>query len=272
MKNFVYFDILVQAMEKISVSDKLLFKFRAEPQTLIFEGYCRFVSGVTLYNEGEDYALLSPFNNGASVHCCLYSANTEFIDKVVNLFKCDTAEFCAVSPFVTEYLKTRFDFEWETNCDLFVWNGKPLKREPKCKIGTIGSDYAQTISDGTHYHADLDDIKKCLLLHPSAAAYVDGKPVCWCLLHQEGSLGMLYTVPEYRRRGYALEVMTALVQQVVERGDVPFAYIVRDNVASQNLAAKYNMEKVCRADYFEINLNGSKQNQSIAGEKLCGTK
>ena len=66
---------------------------------------------------------------------------------------------------------------------------------------------------------------------------------------------MLYTEPEYRRKGYALEVMTALCNKVIAQGDVPYAYIVVDNVASQSLAEKYNLERVKRADYFMVNLN-----------------
>ena len=42
---------------------------------------------------------------------------------------------------------------------------------------------------------------------------------------------------------------------VIAKGDVPYAYIVCDNVASQNLALKYNLERVKRADYFLINLD-----------------
>ena len=130
---------------------------------------------------------------------------------------------------------------WENNCDLYVWNGQPLPHVCTQEIRPMLPKYAQKISDGTFYHAAINDVLDCLRRHPSAAVFVDDEPVCWCLLHLEKSLGMLYTLPEHRHKGYALEVMTALTNKVIERGDVPYAYIVKDNVASMNLAQKYNL-------------------------------
>ena len=114
--------------------------------------------------------------------------------------------------------------------------------------------YAQKESDGTHDHAAISDVKDCITNRPSSAVYIDGAPVCWCLVHLEKSLGMLYTEPTHRHKGYALEVMTSLCNKVIALGDVPYAYIVQTNVASANLATKYNLVKIKQADYFEINL------------------
>ena len=92
-------------------------------------------------------------------------------------------------------------------------------------------------------------------MYPSAAVWLDGKPVSWCIMHNDKSLGMLYTMPEHRHKGYALQVMTALCNAVIAQGDTPYAYIRRDNVASQKLAEKYNLRRVKAADYFLIELH-----------------
>ena len=63
---------------------------------------------------------------------------------------------------------------------------------------------------------------------------------------------MLYTLPEHRHKGYALEVMTALCNQLIAQGNTPYAYIVCDNVASLNLAVKYNLTLFKHADYFRF--------------------
>ncbi len=246
----------MQAMKKIPVTTQLLDYFRSNGETLIMEGYCKYFDNVTVYNDGVSYAVVA--NTNGSAECCIYSESTSFIDGVIRSVLGKVVKFCGVSQFVTDYINSKYTFNWQTDCYLYVWNGEPILHESRCDLRAIDSSYAQQVSDGTHYRAPLDDIRECLVWHPSSAAYVDGKPVCWCLLHKEGSLGMLYTLPEYRRQGYALEVMTDITAKVIKRGDIPFAYIVQDNIASQNLAAKYNLKRAAVANYFEIDLSGAK--------------
>lgn len=240
-------------MKQVKPTKQLLEKFKSQSDTLTFEGFCTNADNVVIYNEGDSYALIAEVKG--AVKCCLATDSEEFVLAVVRALCGRQVEFSGVDSWVTEFLRARYEFLWETNTYLYAWNGKPLSYKCTQEIGDMLPQFAQKVSDGTHYHAPIEDIVDCLARHPSAAIYVDGKPICWCLLHLDKSLGMLYTEPEHRRKGYALEVMTALCNKVIAQGDVPYAYIVVDNVASQNLAEKYNLERVKRADYFMVNLN-----------------
>lgn len=236
-------------MQQIKVTPQLIRFFKSNPDTLIFEGYCALSDSVVIYNDGNSYALIADIKGVNK--CCFKTDSADFVLNVINKLH-GKVELCGVEPFVTDCVKRNYALLWETNCDLYVWNCEPLPYVCKQKIHPISAKYAQMISDGTHYHAPIDEIEECITRHPSSAVYIDGQPVCWCLLHLEKSLGMLYTLPEYRHNGYALEVMTSLCNKVIAQGDIPYAYIVCDNVASKNLAAKYNLQYVKRADYFEI--------------------
>ena len=251
LKNNGFLWYNITNMKQLSVTSDLKRFFKSQPDTLIFEGYCCNASDVTVYSDGDSYALVACV--GKSVEVCIKSLDADFIWEVTSKLH-GTVKLCGVDPFVTQLFKSRYAFNWETHCDLYVWNGKPLPYECKCDVRAMDAKYAQRVSDGTHYHAPISDVEECIANRPSSAVYVDGEPVCWCLLHLEKSLGMLYTEPVHRHKGYALEVMTSLVNKVIALGDVPYAYIVQDNVPSANLAAKYNLVKVKQADYFEINL------------------
>ena len=239
-------------MKQIKLTKLLLEKFKSQAETLIFEGFCSNADSVVIYNEGKSYALICDVKG--AIKCCLMTESEQFVLAIVSKLRGRQVEFSGVAPFVTEILRKRYEFLWETNTYLYAWSGKPLNYECKQEIRPMSKDFAQKVSDGTHYHAPIEDIVDCLSRHPSAAIYIDGKPICWCLCHLDKTLGMLYTEPEHRRKGYALEVMTALCNKVIANGDIPYAYIVVDNIASQNLATKYNLERVKRADYFMINL------------------
>ena len=239
-------------MKQIKITQKLLKQFKSCAETLVFEGFCTNADSVAIYNEGSNYALVADVKG--AIKCCFVADSADFVLAVVDRLHGRQVEFSGVDPFVTELMRSRYGFLWETNTYLYAWNGQQLSYECKQDIRPMPAKYAQKVSDGTHYHAPIEDVVDMLARHPSAAVYIDGEPICWCLLHLDKSLGMLYTEPQYRRQGYALEVMTALCNKVIAQGDIPYAYIVCDNIASQNLATKYNMQRVKRADYFMVNL------------------
>ena len=242
----------ITIMKQVRVTKELKQIFKSAPDTLIFEGYCCNADKVTVYNEGDNYALVA--NVGKKVEVCFKTRNAAFVGKVIS--KLDgVIKVCGVDPFITKIFKGRYKLNWETHCDLYAWNGKRLRHRPQYAVYPMEIDFAQRVCDTTHYHPTFDEVADCILNRPSAAIYEDDVPVCWCLQHLEKSLGMLYTEPEHRNNGYALEVMVALCNEIIAMGDVPYAYIVKGNLASANLAAKYNLVKIKQADYFEADLD-----------------
>ena len=245
-------------MKQLRITKDLKNFFKSNPDTLIFEGYCSNASGVTVYNDGDNYALVADL--GDRVDVCFKTRNAGFIAKVLKKLS-GVIKVCGVDPFVTKVFKRRYEFNWETNCDLFVWNGKKIRHRPEYAVYPMEVEFTQKVCDAAHYHPSFDEVADCILNRPSAAIYVEDVPVCWCLQHLEKSLGMLYTEPAHRNNGYALEVMVALCNEIIEMGDIPFAYIVKGNEASANLASKYNMVKAGQADYFEVDLDEDEEDE-----------
>lgn len=236
-------------MKKIQVTTQLLQQFKSQPQTLILYGYLTAMPNVDLYQSGNNYATV--VHNGRFYECTIASEDLDFVDKFVGSFSNCYAEFRMITPKVANYLATKYQFGYRVTCGLFVWNGQPLPYKCQGDLRSMSADFAHLVAQGTNY-ASTEDVLELLSMHPSSALYVDDKPVCWCLLHLEKSLGMLYTLPEHRKKGYALEVMTHLTNQVIANGDIPYATIVKGNVASENLALKYQLEYVCDVDYISI--------------------
>lgn len=239
-------------MKQLRITKDLKNFFKSTPDTLIFEGYCSNAYGVTVLNEGDNYALVVDLGDRKDV--CFKTRNAAFVYKMIK--KLDgVIKVCGVDPFITKIFKSRYKFNWETHCDLYVWNGKKIRHRPEYAVYPMEIDFAQRVCDTTPYHPSFDEVADCILNRPSAAIYVDDVPVCWCLQHVEKSIGMLYTEAAYRHQGYALEVMVGLCNEIISMGDIPFAYIVQGNAASENLAGRYNMVKVKQADYFEVDLD-----------------
>lgn len=53
--------------------------------------------------------------------------------------------------------------------------------------------------------------------------------------HEEGSLGMLFVLPEYRSRRVAAALETYMINRSVERGEVPYGHVITGNTASEKM-------------------------------------
>ena len=61
--------------------------------------------------------------------------------------------------------------------------------------------------------------------------------------HLEGSMGILYVFPEYRRRGFGAALQTHLMARTMEKGYVPFGQVEKENHASLALQKKIGMTR-----------------------------
>lgn len=59
--------------------------------------------------------------------------------------------------------------------------------------------------------------------------------------HLEGSMGLLYIFPEFRRRGYATELEKAVIAKTLQEGYIPFGQIEKSNSASVALQRKLGL-------------------------------
>ena len=83
-------------------------------------------------------------------------------------------------------------------------------------------------------------------------AYFDGKLAGFVGTHEEGSIGVLTVLPEFRRRGLGTYLERLAIQKALERGDLPFGQIAQGNEASLALQRSLGMtiarEMVCWMD------------------------
>lgn len=91
-----------------------------------------------------------------------------------------------------------------------------------------------------HYtHADDEEyIRERLRSGVLFGAFTKGKCAGFIGMHEEGAIGILEVLPEYRRQGIALALETYQVNRLLARGDVPYAQIVVGNTASLELHRK----------------------------------
>ena len=128
----------------------------------------------------------------------------------------------------------------------------PLPTEvPTTKLGPEAAEYIYNNYSYREY-TDVAYITDRLKNGPSAGVFYGTKLVAWALTHDDGAIGFLQALEEYRGRGYALAVTRTLVEEVRSQGKVPFVHIEESNVKSLGLAKKLGFVPDRRVQWFSL--------------------
>jgi hypothetical protein len=155
---------------------------------------------------------------------------------------------------VAERIKARFPLAWDEGCDLYAL--PPGHRAPLAGSRAVSIDPKDAEIIDAHYtyrhSGSLEMIRACIQQRPTSAIYVDGHIVSWILVHEDDSLGIMYTLEEHRRKGYAQEVSLDLVAKQLAAGKTPFLQIRDDNGVSPGLAKKCGFVCHGQCDWFGV--------------------
>ncbi len=98
----------------------------------------------------------------------------------------------------------------------------------------------------------LDYIHDRISKGVSAGVRKNGQLVAWGMTHDDGAIGFLHVLPEYRKRGYARRVTNEIILQLRARQELPFVHIEADNLSSLKLAASIGFERLNCVSWLEL--------------------
>ncbi|WP_202709839.1 GNAT family N-acetyltransferase [Sporosalibacterium faouarense] len=177
----------------------------------------------------------------------IYTRNNDFIDDVCNnFFKEGFFGLSAVEKSIADKIISKYEVDWINPCRLYYLPEDKLDRGlRKNKVERLRLNDAKII-DGFYEYSNpgtLDDIKNNIERRPSSAIYIGDELVSWVLVHNDNSMGIMYTKEEHRGKGYAIDVTIDLASKIIDNGDIPFVHIVEGNYKSEGLAAKCGFQK-----------------------------
>ena len=79
------------------------------------------------------------------------------------------------------------------------------------------------------------------------------KLVAWGLTHDDGALGSLHVLDEYRKKGYGKEILISLIHQNRKLGKISFAQIEEKNLKATNLVEQLGFVKDRRVSWVKLN-------------------
>ncbi|XP_062376476.1 glycine N-acyltransferase-like protein 3 isoform X1 [Sardina pilchardus] len=140
---------------------------------------------------------------------------------------------------------------------------RPHRSPPGCLIQPLRPEHAELVNGNWKYGGDADSYNSvrryithlpslCVVPEDGSAA---GSPVSWVLLYPHSALGLLYTLPEYRRRGYARALVSRFSEMLFEEGYPVYCFVEEGNSASCSLfqSMGFGDKESYRSVWFEFN-------------------
>ena len=88
-----------------------------------------------------------------------------------------------------------------------------------------------------------EEMARVVARGPLLLGYEGDRPVGFVGEHLEGSMGLLYVFPEFRRRGFASALERGMIARTMARGYIPFGQVEKDNLPSLRLQEKLGLTR-----------------------------
>lgn len=137
-------------------------------------------------------------------------------------------------------LAQKYHFHEEMRCKQVAYFNKTLLTIPRNDIAIrpLGKEHREIVS--MHYSSvsSGEYIAERLEAHAIYGGFIQNKLAGFIGLHEEGSMGMLHVLPQYRKQLVAQTLESWLINTLLQQGSTPFAQIVTDNTPSLLLHQK----------------------------------
>jgi 8-oxo-dGTP diphosphatase len=126
--------------------------------------------------------------------------------------------------------------------------------ENKLEVIQLTADHIGFIISQSNYKQFLTPayVEERITKSISAAIMKKDKLVAWGLTHDDGAIGSLHVLDEYRKKGYGKEILISLIHQNRKLGKLSFAQIEEKNLKATNLVQHLGFFKDRRVSWVKL--------------------
>lgn len=141
---------------------------------------------------------------------------------------------------------------WHEKTERYHYVGEGFEWAYPYDVVDVPMEEAIGINDRYEFKGDgsLERIQDAIQNRPTAAIYLNDEIASYVLLHEDDSIGYMYTKPQYRKLGLGYCVTKSIVGKMRDLGKTVFLEINKGNTASQQLAAKSHFVKDAYTPWF----------------------
>lgn len=195
--------------------------------------------GVTLY-AGEEGSILRQGTSGSILTDI--SSGKRLLELLTELNVPRITQLAVKNEEVFEALRLAYGFLERCPCSQWVYIHREAPKQMPCDIRPLGPEYTEQVV--RHYHL-VDDpysyIRNRIDLGQMWGAFEGNALAGFIGTHDEGAIGLLEILPDYRRKGYGYALEAWLIAHQLTQGYVPYCHVVEGNRASELLQQKLGM-------------------------------
>lgn len=190
---------------------------------------------------GDSFLLL-----GESDHLWGYisSQSSGELTELFKNYQIGTSYLASVEAWMKPIISRNSEVEWELTTLRYVLPENYKIEPPTRKTCKLNSSYVDFIFSNSDYQAftSKEYIKEQIERGVSAGIIEGNILVAWGLTHDDGALGFLHVLPEFRGKGYGKAIASSLVAQKRFMNKPVFLNIEPNNVNSLNLVVKMGFQ------------------------------
>lgn len=162
--------------------------------------------------------------------------------------------FAIIEDWMIPILTKGNKIKWKLSTMRLVLPSQVTLSEPIHIISELTAEDSYFIYENSDYkeYISIEYIIQRITNGISSCIRSMNKPIAWGITQDDGAIGFLHVLPEYRRRGYGQDITVDLIQKVRAKRKVPFVHIEEKNQKSMRLAISLGFRKDKIVNWLEI--------------------
>jgi GNAT superfamily N-acetyltransferase len=162
--------------------------------------------------------------------------------------------FASVEDWMIPIITEKRSAEWILSTMRYYLPEDVKVPENKIEVIPLATDHIGFIISQSNYKQFLTPayVEERISKSISAAIFKKDKLVAWGLTHDDGALGSLHVLDEYRKKGYGKEILISLIHQNRKLGKISFAQIAEKNLKATNLIEQLGFVKDRRVSWVKL--------------------
>jgi len=162
--------------------------------------------------------------------------------------------FASVEDWMIPIITEKRNAEWVLSTMRYYLPEDVEVPENKKEVIPLTTDHIGFIISQSNYKQFLTPayVEERISKSISAAIMKKDKLVAWGLTHDDGALGSLHVMDEYRKKGLGKEILLSLIHQNRKLGKISFAQIEEKNTKATNLVEQLGFIKDRRVSWVKL--------------------
>lgn len=162
--------------------------------------------------------------------------------------------FASVEDWMIPIITEKRNAEWVLSTMRYYLPEDVEVPENKKEVIPLTTDHIGFIISQSNYKQFLTPayVEERISKSISAAIMKKDKLVAWGLTHDDGALGSLHVMDEYRKKGLGKEILLSLIHQNRKLGKISFVQIEEKNTKATNLIEQLGFIKDRRVSWVKL--------------------